>query len=248
MSESMLVSIITPCLNAEKTIRKTIESVLNQTYHNIEYWIIDGQSTDRTLEIIKEYQDDRIHLISEKDDGIYDAMNKGIRHASGEIVGIINSDDWYEPDSVAYAVSHHQDGKYNIQYGLMNEYNGNKCYMTWICYHNNLDNKMIPHPTCFVDREIYRKYGGYDTKFPICADREFMMRCVRKDDIQFLPHLKVLANFMDGGMSTNSRLSERIALEFLDLKLRYGLMNERTYKKKQVTTRVYYWLKKMRRG
>lgn len=101
------VSIITPCLNSEETIRDTIESVLGQSYQNIEYIIVDGRSTDRTIEIVKEYAsgfEGRLRYISEKDSGIYDAMNKGILQASGSVIGIINSDDWYEPEAVEQAV------------------------------------------------------------------------------------------------------------------------------------------------
>ena len=99
----MKISIITPCLNSAKTIRQTIESVLNQTYQDIEYIIVDGASTDGTLEIIQEYEDQfqgRMQYVSEPDNGIYDAMNKGIRMSHGNVIGIINSDDFYEEDAV----------------------------------------------------------------------------------------------------------------------------------------------------
>lgn len=246
MSEQILVSIVTPCLNSGKTIRKTVESVLKQTYSNIEYWVMDGGSTDDTLAILKEYeQDPRLHVISEPDAGIYDAMNKGIRHATGQIVGIINSDDWYEPDAAAYMAEHYDPEKMTFQYGMLNEYDGNKCYMTWISYHNNVDNKTLPHPTCFVDRRIYEKYGTYDTGYPICADRELMMRCVRKEDVVFVPHQKVIANFLDGGMSTDSKAAKRLMLEILRMKHAYGLISDRYFKKKTFTTKMYYALKRM---
>lgn len=244
--EEILVSIVTPCLNSEKTIQKTIESVLNQTYYNIEYWIIDGGSTDETLAIIQRYAaDKRLHFVSEHDEGIYDAMNKGIKRSRGQIVGIINSDDWYENDAAAYMAAHYKSDELLFQYGMLNEYNEVGCYMTWISYHNNIDNKTLPHPTCFADRRIYEKYGLYDINFPICADREFMMRCARKDDVIFVPHQKVIANFMDGGMSTNSKLAKKLSLEILELKYRYNLINERTYRKKIFTTKMYYWLKNL---
>lgn len=245
MENAILVSIVTPCLNAGKTIRKTVEAVLNQTYSNLEYWIMDGGSTDDTLEILKEYQNDtRLHVISEPDAGIYDAMNKGIAHTGGQIVGIINSDDWYEPDAVACMVEGYAEEKLTFQYGMLNEYAGDKCYMTWISYHNNVDNKTIPHPTCFVDRRIYEKYGTYDTNYRLCADRELMMRCVRKEDVVFVPHMKVIANFLDGGMSTNPKMRERLTLEILQMKRQYHLISEKYYKKKQFTTKLYYVLKR----
>ncbi len=103
------ISIITPCLNSEKTIRDTMESVLHQTYKNIEYIIVDGGSEDRTLEIIHEYEhlfNGRLKYISEKDNGIYDAMNKGIRQSKGKLIGIIGSDDYYETDAVEKVAAH----------------------------------------------------------------------------------------------------------------------------------------------
>lgn len=244
MEEAILVSIVTPCLNSGKTIRKTIEAVLNQTYSNIEYWVMDGGSTDDTLAILKEYESDtRLHVVSKKDSGIYDAMNKGIAHASGKIVGIINSDDWYELDAVEHMVAGYDEDKLTFQYGMLNEYKEDKCYMTWISYHNNIDYKTVPHPTCFIDKRIYDKYGVYDTNYPICADRELMMRCVRKDDIVFVPHMHVIANFLDGGMSTNPKMERKHALELLQLNAKYDLMSEKAFKKKQFTTKVYYAIK-----
>ena len=99
----MLFSIVTVCYNSEKTIETTIKSILNQTCQDYEYWIIDGKSTDRTVQIIQQYEplfQGKLKWISEKDQGIYDAMNKGIAHSSGEIIGILNSDDYYEDDAL----------------------------------------------------------------------------------------------------------------------------------------------------
>lgn len=103
MSDNYKVSIITACYNSEKTIERTLKSVLAQTYSNYEYIIIDGMSTDDTLKIIDAYRNafgSKLKVVSERDSGIYNAMNKGIKMASGELVGIINSDDWYEPDAL----------------------------------------------------------------------------------------------------------------------------------------------------
>ena len=102
--QDMLISIITVCLNAVETIETTIRSVLQQTYKNVEYIVIDGGSTDGTLQIIEKYRNDISILISEKDEGIYDAMNKGIELARGDYIGIINADDWYEKDAVEHVV------------------------------------------------------------------------------------------------------------------------------------------------
>lgn len=122
----MLVTVITVCYNSEKTIRASIESVLNQTYPEIEYIVVDGKSKDNTVAIAKEYEDlfnekgYSYRIITEKDQGIYDAMNKGIRMASGEIVGMINSDDWYEPVAVQTAAEVYKETKYDIFYADIN--------------------------------------------------------------------------------------------------------------------------------
>ena len=114
------VSIITVCFNSEKTIRRTIESVLYQTYPNIEYIIVDGKSTDGTVDIVKEYLpafQKRLRYVSERDKGIYDAMNKGIRLSAGDVIGIINSDDFYEPDAVENIVKYADRGSCQVLYG-----------------------------------------------------------------------------------------------------------------------------------
>ena len=121
MMRDIPVTVITPCYNSEKTIRRTIESVLNQTYSNIEYLIIDGASTDNTVSIAKEYEEafqGRMKIVSEPDDGIYYAMNKGISMATGELIGIVNSDDYYEKEAVALMVENRTEADYQILYGF----------------------------------------------------------------------------------------------------------------------------------
>lgn len=117
-SSEPLVSIITVVFNGEKYLEQTILSVLNQTYSNIEYIIIDGGSSDATLDIINKYTDKIDYWVSEPDSGIYDAMNKGISLATGQLIGIINSDDWYELDAVEEIVRAYKDGS-TIIYGFM---------------------------------------------------------------------------------------------------------------------------------
>lgn len=115
-------SIITVCFNSEETIERTIISVLSQSYQNFEYIIVDGASTDGTLGIVEKYVEkypDKIKLISEKDDGIYDAMNKGIRVASGDLIGIVNSDDYYETDALENISETYDGEKYEIVYGII---------------------------------------------------------------------------------------------------------------------------------
>lgn len=207
------VSIITPCFNSEKTIRDTIESVLNQTYKNIEYIIVDGGSTDGTVGIIREYYpafEGRMRYVSEKDKGVYDAMNKGIKMSKGALIGIINSDDYYEPDAVESIKEHMTDDKYQVIYGYCKVWN--KGHLTKVLRnrHENLSDRMIPHPTCFVTREIYRDFGLFLTAFKITNDYELMIRLYKSNEVIFTQVNKVTANFREGGLSRDTK---RVARE-----------------------------------
>ncbi|MEM2555008.1 MAG: glycosyltransferase family 2 protein [Nitrososphaerota archaeon] len=202
----MKVSIVTPSLNSEKTIEETIKSVLSQTYKDIEYIIIDGGSRDRTLEIVDKYKDKISKIVSEKDKGIYDGMNKGIKLATGEIVGILNSDDLYFDEFVIENV--------------MKIFRENKIDCLWgdLVYFKDDPNKFIrvwrggnykpgifktgwvpPHPTFFVKKEIYEKYGYFRLDFPVAADYELMLRFLEKYRIKgyYLP--KFLVKMRAGG-------------------------------------------------
>lgn len=125
----LLVSVITPCYNSGSTIEKTLECIENQTYKNVEYIIIDGGSTDDTLKIIERHKSrlpKNLTLVSEKDNGIYDAMNKGVRLAKGKLIGIVNSDDWYENDTVEQVVEHYANNQYEVVYGMQRNFCGKK--------------------------------------------------------------------------------------------------------------------------
>lgn len=209
----MLVSIVTVCFNSEKTIRRTIESVLNQTYTDIEYLIIDGKSRDHTLEIINEYRDCfaqhhmSIRVVSEKDNGIYDAMNKGIRLAKGDIVGIINSDDWYEPDAIQTVVESYQKYKFDYFYADINLVKEDGRV---IVKHSKMD-KLISsrhwnHPTCFVTKALYEEVGVFRCQ-GIHDDFDFFLR-VRRADKKILIKNKVLANFSVGGVSNDKSIKK----------------------------------------
>lgn len=208
----MKVSIITPCFNSEKTIRNTIESVLNQTYRNIEYILIDGGSTDRTLQIIEEYRSQfggRMKVVSEKDKGIFDAMNKGLRLSKGSLIGIINSDDFYEPDAVEKITGSMTGDIYQVIYGYCRLLRADRRAGLLKNRHENLAKEMIPHPTCFVTRKVYCDFGMFLTVFRIANDYEFMVRLYQSKKVTFTQVKQIIANFRLGGASDDAKRAAR---------------------------------------
>lgn len=203
------VSIITICYNSAETIRDTIESVVSQDYSNIEYIIIDGASKDNTLEIVNAYRDNIATLISEKDKGIYDAMNKGVRSATGDIIGILNSDDVYADKHVVSDIVKIFDttdvgGVYaDLQYVKRDALDQVTRYWKSGEYREGLFTRgwMPPHPTFFVRKEVYQQYGGYSLELRSAADYEFMLRVIHKHKIKvgYLP--RVITNMRIGGTS-----------------------------------------------
>lgn len=239
----ILVSIITVCFNSEKTIEKTIESVLHQTYQNLEYIIVDGKSTDHTLEIVEKYRHQfqgRMKVISEPDQGIYDAMNKGIRFASGELIGIINSDDYYEVDAIENMVSAMNDEKYQILYGMLRIFNNGVETKVVMPKHENLANEMIAHPTCFVTKNVYTDFGMFATKYRSCADHDFMLRMKKHSEICFIPVYKIIAAFSEGlGMSAQGDSM----MEAFGMLKEHGIISEKEYQSISLSYRVKKLLK-----
>lgn len=211
------VSIITVCYNSEKTIEDTIKSVVNQTYPNIEYIVIDGVSTDNTLSIINKYKEQITTIVSEKDNGIYDAINKGIGLATGDIIANLNSDDFYIDDKViADVVATFEKEKTDTLYAdlyYVDAVDTNKIVRYWKSkqYKEGLFLKgwMPPHPTFFVKKEVYQKHGLFDLQFKSAADYEIMLRFIHrfKASISYLP--RVIVKMRVGGVS-NSSLKNRI--------------------------------------
>jgi glycosyltransferase len=208
----MKISIITVVFNNKKTIKDAIESVLSQTYKNIEYIIIDGASTDGTVEIIKSYKNKIAKFISEPDKGLYDAMNKGLHLATGDVIGILNSDDIYiDSKVVSKVVNLFQHSGAEIVYGdlqYVDRANTDIVIRTWNSgkYTSGLfkEGWHPPHPTCFVKKSIYDKYGDFDLRYKIAADYEIMLRFIEKYKIQpeYLP--EVMVKMRNGGASNNS--------------------------------------------
>lgn len=228
MEKSKLITVITPCFNSEKTIRRTIESVLNQTYKNIEYLIIDGASKDKTIEIAKSYEkafNGRMKIYSEPDEGIYYAMNKGIALASGELIGIVNSDDYYEPEAVEHIVRKRSEKPYQILYGFERILNEGQETQIVIHHHTNLKNQMITHPTCFVTKKLYEDKGVFNTDYRYSADYEFMLRMYEDKQIEFTPVYELISNYALGGASGTGAAY----LETNKLLLSYGTITKKRY-------------------
>lgn len=210
MSTSTLVSIITVTYNAKNYIGQTIQSVIAQTYPNIEYIIIDGGSTDGTVDIIKKYKDHIAHWVSEPDKGIYDAMNKGISFAHGELIGIVNASDYYAEDTVQKVVEAYQTHlNAGLFHGNINMLNEDGSLFKHKIADSNLQHLetgfSIFHPTFFVTKNVYDKMGLYDTTFRLAADYDFALRCW-KAGIGFYYIDSVLSNFRVGGATNQQRL------------------------------------------
>lgn len=211
----MKISVVTVTLNNENTLRDTLDSVLQQSYHNIEHIIIDGASTDGTVNLLESYQhkfEGRIRWISEKDKGLYDAMNKGIRMATGDIVGIINSDDFYHRNDVLSLVAEaFTDPEVQAVYGDVRFVRPDDLDKTVRYYSSNIFSPklfrygfMPAHPTFFTCKKYFEEFGYYKTDYKIAADYELLVRFlyVHKLRTKYLPF-----DFMKmrtGGVSTAS--------------------------------------------
>jgi glycosyltransferase involved in cell wall biosynthesis len=197
-----LVSIITVVLNGEMNIEKTVQSVLSQTYKYIEYIIIDGGSTDGTLDIIRRYDDKIAYWISEPDNGISDAFNKGIAASTGEIVGILNSDDWYETDAVDSAVSLLLQKDTDIVHGMV-QYWDTQGHKTELFSGNDalLNRDMtINHPSVFARRNAYVKIALFRTDFRYAMDYEWLLRA-KVNELKFTYIARCLSNVRLAGAS-----------------------------------------------
>jgi len=212
----MKVSVITATYNSEATIRDTLKSVQDQSYSNIEHIIVDGLSKDKTLEIVKEF--DAIKVVSEKDNGIYDAMNKGIALATGDIIAILNSDDFYATNEVIEkVVMAMKETKADTVYGdlkFVDPEKTTKVVRTWIAGDYNkecfLYGWMPPHPAFFVKSELYKKFGNFDTSFKCSADYELMLRFLFRNNVSTHYINEVFVYMRTGGQS-NISIKGRIA-------------------------------------
>lgn len=211
--DNMKISIITATWNSDATVRDTIASIMSQSYQDWEHIIVDGGSTDNTLAIVHELESKyggRLLLITGKDNGIYDAMNKGLHAATGDVVGILNSDDYYADDSILSLIAHNIDGV-DAVYGNLDfvDAKNTECVVRrWIgsqhqkgCF---LKGWHPAHPTFYVRRRLFEQYGGFDTSFDVSADFELMLRLLERHEVtsRYIDHTMVKMRM--GGESTGS--------------------------------------------
>lgn len=218
--QDLKISLITVCYNADATIRRCIESVVSQNFKNIEYIIVDGASTDKTIGIIDKYKDHTSIFLSERDKGIYDAMNKGIQLANGDIVGMLNADDFFANDSVLSDVAKaFSQQKADIVYGNLDYINSSrKTVRKWRSdkYKPFRFNWgwMPPHPTFYCKRDLFDKYGFYSTEYGSAADYELMLRFMYRNSLHVTFINKVLVKMNIGGKSNESYLNRLKSLYF----------------------------------
>ena len=211
----MKISIVTVCFNSASTIRDTFESILQQKYTDYEYIVVDGKSKDATVDIIREYEprfQGKMRWVSEKDSGLYDAMNKGIKMATGDVVGILNSDDFFTDSTVLETVEQafvqkQTDAVYgDVCYvkaantNIVDRYYSSKKFKRW-----KMRIGLIPaHPTFYARRELFDKIGFYRTDYKIAADFDLLLRFIFVHKIQTAYIEKCLVTMRSGGVSNGS--------------------------------------------
>lgn len=212
-TQSIKVSVITVTFNSEETLAKTIESVLNQTYGRVEYIIMDGGSKDATVSIAEEYKERfaakgyEFKIVSEPDRGMYDALNKGVALATGDIIGQINSDDWYEPDALETVANKFIDYPFDLFWSDLRIIKPTGDMIKKAKITNFATSRHWNHPTTFIRAEVY-KANPYSL-ISMYDDFELILR-LRKQGVKMAVENKVLANFVFGGMSTKKDLKDTV--------------------------------------
>ncbi|MDR2175477.1 MAG: glycosyltransferase [Synergistaceae bacterium] len=248
MMAGAAVTVITACLNAVRTVETALRSVISQDWPGLEYIVVDGGSTDGTLEVLENYRPFLARLISEPDKGVYDAFNKGLALASGDIVGILNADDCYAPwtfGTVAEASRLHPEcGVFYGKLAVIDE-----ARRRWTVYplgdHERLPNHMIAHPAAFVRKNLYEKHGFFDESYKIAGDWDLFLRFWLAGE-GFCPIDRVLTAFRNAGLS--SRPTRRLVRENRAVYRKYrgkiaGLSGA-AYFGKTVREELKYWGRK----
>lgn len=214
----MKVTIITACYNREKTIRDCIESVLAQDYPDIEYIVVDGASTDGSLSIINEYKDKISKIISEPDHGMYEAINKGIRAATGDVVGLVHSDDFlFSPQTISHVVEKMKKTHADFLYGdglYVNAENTQKVIRVWIGGKYRLwkvRHGWLPlHPTCYIRREQMERRGLYNESYKIASDSDLLFRYLLGGELSVAYLPEFIVRMRMGGLSTDSKRRKKM--------------------------------------
>ena len=221
------VSIITVVWNNKETIKDSINSVLNQTYADIEYIVVDGSSSDGTIDIVQGYGDKIAHFISEPDEGLYDALNKGIKLASGEVIGILHSDDLFSDglvvsDMIERMVVKNAEITFSdmiiidktmtkvLRYYMASYFSPWMFKIGW----------MPPHPTCFIKKSLFDEFGLYSLDYKIAGDFDFLVRIFYARDINWAYLNRVTIKMRQGGVSNAGFLSKRIIAKEINQSLR----------------------------
>lgn len=239
-----LISIITVVFNDAATLEQTILSVLSQPYPNKEYLIIDGGSTDGSVDIIKKYAPQLAYWVSEPDRGVYDAMNKGIALAKGDLIGIINANDWYEAtvfDTIAER--YETTGPNKVIHGLLRILLDEEFYSMVGNSTRALQNQEIQHPTCFVPKNLYNTLGVFDLKYNYSADYDLMLRYANQG-VKFSFIEKPIANFRKGGMSNTLNAD----IEKYRVRIKHGIISKTEGMLRVALIKMRALLKLHRRG
>lgn len=196
------ISVVTVVFNAADTLEQTIQSVLSQSFRDFEYLIIDGGSTDGTLEIIKKYESHLSFWVSEKDNGLYDAMNKGVVRCSGAYIAMLNADDWYEKEVFQHVFD--SSLKYGmpevISGGIQFWKEGEKDKVSFSDLHGLKKKMTVYHPTCFIHRKAYKKVGNYSLSYKLASDYDLLLRILMAGG-EFVAEEKVFSNMRVSGLS-----------------------------------------------
>lgn len=250
----MKISIITSCYNCEKTIRGAIESVLLQDYPNIEYIIIDGASTDQTVNIIREAiigHENIVKFISEPDHGMYEAINKGIRMATGDVIALCHSDDFmFNQNTVSHVVKKMEETDCDFLYAdgiFVNETNTNKVVRKWISgkYARwKVRCGWLPmHPTCYIKRDVMMNCGLYDESYTIAADTKLLVDYLYNHqlNITYLPEFVIKMRM--GGMSTDPVKRMKMWKEDVDIYTHFGFRPATLTKLMKMTWKIPQFIK-----
>lgn len=227
----MKVSIITTCFNREKTIRDCIESVVNQKYPDIEYIVVDGASTDSSLTVINEYKNRISRIVSEPDQGMYEAINKGIRRATGDIVGLVHSDDFlYSNETISHIVDKFEQTGADFLYGdglFVDAADTQKIVRNWIGGSYRLwkvKHGWLPlHPTCYIKRDVMNKRGLYNETYKIAADSDLLFRYLLGGDLSVVYLHEYIIKMRMGGLSTDSRKRRQMWQEDIRMYHSHGM-------------------------